>query len=112
MQELVTPLRSRFSYCEWAKINHFVKRFSDTEIHIFAPTGLNKIARGELYSVNPWLSHQETRPQRGRTTVWIVAPLQGADGLTPIFQGFREYALPLAILFTPVGGRYISEQKR
>ena len=31
-----------------------------------------------------------------------MAPLQGADGLGPIFQGFREYAPPLAILFTPV----------
>ena len=44
-------------------------------------------------------------PQRGRIIVRFVAPLQGADCLTPVFRGLREYAPPPATLFTPVGGK-------
>ena len=51
------------------------------------------------------------RPQRGRTIVRFVAPLQGANGFMFTSQGFREYAPPLATLFTPVGGKTQTKSK-
>ena len=67
------------------------------------PTGVNKIARGEAYSRNPWeINAKLFAPCRGATNQTIVRPRWGRISRTLLTRGSLSSS-PLAILLSPVG---------